>query len=57
MCLYVDADCARSFFLFDQPLTRSLHTTSASMMASAADDKEAKIKTLEIYRWVRKSLY
>ncbi|CAO3652853.1 unnamed protein product [Mucor fragilis] len=33
------------------PLTRSLHTTSASMMASAADDKEAKIKTLEIYRW------
>ncbi|KAL9539083.1 succinate dehydrogenase complex, subunit B [Mucor bainieri] len=33
------------------PLTRSLHTTSASMMASAADAKEAKIKTLEIYRW------
>ncbi|KAL9549382.1 succinate dehydrogenase complex, subunit B [Mucor atramentarius] len=33
------------------PLTRSLHTTPASMMASAADAKEAKIKTLEIYRW------
>jgi hypothetical protein len=35
-------------------LNRSLHTTSASMMASAADAKEAKIKTIEIYRWVRK---